>query len=345
MSYKFYTISSKAWDGILRAIDKAEKSIFIEMYIFLDDTSQTHDFLGKLKAKALAGVQVVIIADAYGSISLKSTSVNELRQAGIEFVFFSRWLRRTHRKLIIIDEKIAFLGGVNIYKKIRNWHDLQIKLSGRVVKPLLRSFARTYKKCGGKQEKVLNYSRAPLVKKIKAWVLNSGEAEDRQYNFKNYYQKKITEAKFSIEIVTPYLLPPRWLLAALDNAVKRGVDVSIIIPADTDVKFLNRINYINASRLAAVGVNFYFTKEMNHAKAMIIDKQEAVVGSQNLDLFSFELNLEIGVFFSQKKAVENLVIIFNHWRQEATRPDLSFKNLYFFDRIFVFIIRHFFPFF
>jgi cardiolipin synthase A/B len=345
MSYKFYTISSKAWDGIIRAIDKAEKSIFIEMYIFLDDTSQTHDFLGKLKAKALAGVQVVIIADAYGSINLKSTSVDDLRQSGVEFIFFSRWLRRTHRKLIIIDEKIAFLGGVNIYKKISNWHDLQIKLSGRVVKPFLRSFARTYQRCGGKQEKVLNYSKTPLVKKIKAWVLDSWETDDKQYIFKNYYQKKITEAKSSVEIVTPYLLPPRWLLAALDNAVKRGVDVSIIIPANTDVKFLNRINYINASRLASVGVSFYFTTEMNHAKAMIIDKQEAVVGSQNLDLFSFELNLEIGVFFSQKKAVENLGAIFNQWRQAATRPDLSFKNLNFFDRIFVSIIRYFFPFF
>jgi cardiolipin synthase A/B len=345
MVYKFYTISNKAWDGILKAIDKAEKSIFIEMYIFLDDTSQTHDFLGKLKAKALAGVQVVIIADAYGSISLKSTSVNELRQAGIEFIFFSRWLRRTHRKLIIIDEKIAFLGGVNIYKKIRNWHDLQIRLSGTVVKPFLRSFARTYQKCGGKQEEVLNYSEIPLVKKIKAWALDSWETEDAQYIFRNYYQKKITEAKSTVEIVTPYLLPPRWLLAALDNAVKREVDVSIIIPADTDVKLLNRINYINASRLASVGVNFYFTKDMNHAKGMIIDKQEAVVGSQNLDLFSFGLNLEIGVFFSQKEAVDSLVAIFNRWRKEASRPDLSFKNLNFLDRILIFIVRHFFPFF
>jgi len=345
MGYKFYTISRKAWDGIIKAIDQAERSIFIEMYIFLDDTSQTHDFLGKLKAKALAGVQVVIIADAYGSISLRSTSVNDLRQAGVEFIFFSRWLRRTHRKLIIIDENIAFLGGVNIYKKISNWHDLQIKLSGRIIKPLLRSFARTYQKCGGKQEVVLNYSKAPLVKKIKAWALDSWEAEDSQYIFKNYYQKKITEAKASVEIVTPYLLPPRWLLAVLDNAVKRGVKVSIIIPADTDIKILNRINYINASRLASVGVNFYFTKEMNHAKAMIIDKKEAVVGSQNLDLFSFGLNLEIGVFFSQKEAVDNLVSIFHRWRKEAIRPDLSFKNLNFLDRALTFIIRRFFPFF
>lgn len=345
MSYKFYTISSKAWDGILKAIDKAEKSIFIEMYIFLDDTSQTHDFLGKLKAKALAGLRVVIIADAYGSISLKSTSVNELRQAGIEFIFFSRWLRRTHRKLIIIDEKIAFLGGVNIYKKIRNWHDLQVRLRGKVVKPLLKSFARTYQRCGGRQEEVLNYSKMPLVKKIKAWALDSWETDDKQYIFKNYYQKKITEAKHTVEIVTPYLLPPRWLLAALDNAVKRGVDVSIIIPTDTDIKFLNRINYINASRLASVGVKFYFTKEMNHAKAMIIDKQEAVVGSQNLDLFSFKLNLEIGVFFSQKKSVDNLVSIFNKWRQEAVRPDLNFKNLNLLDRILILVIRRFFPFF
>lgn len=345
MRYKFYTTSHKAWDGIIAAMMSAQKSIYIEMYIFLDDTGQTHDFLGKLKEKARAGLEVVVIADAYGSIHLKSISIAELKAAGVEFIFFSRWLRRTHRKLVIIDEKVAFLGGVNIENKIRNWQDLQIRLRGRVVKPLLRSFAYTYQLCGGKKESILRHSRLPLVKKIKSWVVDTWEIGDKKYHLNDYYRQKFAEAVVSIKIVTPYLLPPRWMMAALDNAVRRGVAVEIILPEDTDIKSLNRINYINACRLASVGVKFYFVPEMNHAKIMLIDSREAIVGSQNLDVLSFNMNLELGVFFEQKQEVAELNKIVARWQAKAKQPDLSFRRLTFSQRLSILFFRIFFPFF
>ena len=345
MRYKFYTTSQKAWDGILAALDGARTSIYIEMYIFLDDTRQTHDFLGKLKEKAMAGLHVVIIADAYGSISLKSVSVAELKAAGVEFIFFSRWLRRTHRKLVIIDEKIAFFGGVNIENKIRYWHDLQIRLKGRVVRPLLRSFTYTYQQCGGKDEHILARSRLPLVKKIKSWVIDTWEFGERQYNLNDYYRRKLAEAENSIKIVTPYLLPPRWLLISLDNAIHRGVKVEIFIPEDTDIKFLNQINHANAGRLAAIGVEFYLMPSMNHAKVMIIDDKEALVGSQNLDILSFHFNLELGVFFEQKQAVADLEKIWRRWRNASRRPNFESARLAWHRRFFTAILRIFFPFF
>lgn len=345
MRYKFYTTSVKAWDGILAELVKAKRSIYIEMYIFLGDTYQTHDFFKILEEKAKSGLNVIVIVDAYGSSNIKPTAVASMREAGVEFIFFSRWLKRTHRKLIIIDEELAFLGGVNIYKKITNWQDLQMRLVGKVVKPLLRSFAKSYERCGGKNHEVIACSSAPLVKKVKAWVLDSWEGENKQSSFKNYYQKVITNAKISVEILTPYLLPPRWLLASLDNAVKRGVVVSIIIPKNTDIKILDRINFINACRLNSVGIDFYFTPQMNHGKAMIIDNQEAVIGSQNLDILSFEYNLEIGVFFSQKKEVEALSQIFKVWRDQSQKLELDFKKLNVFDRLLAFIFRLFIDFF
>lgn len=343
MRYKFYTTSNKAWDGIYQAIAAAQKTIFIEMYIFLADTGNTHDFLGKLAEKARQGVSVIVIADAYGSLGLKSATVAELKAAGGEFMYFSHWLTRTHRKLVIIDEKIAFLGGVNIENKIRDWNDLQIRLTGSVVKPLLRSFAHTYRKSGGRNEAVLAYSRGYLVKKFKAWVVDNWEGNDKEYNLNKYYKEKLEQAMISIRIVTPYLLPPRWLMVALDNAVRRGVRVDIIIPEDTDVKALNKINYINACRLAAVGVNFHFTSSMNHAKAMVIDGREALVGSQNLDILSFGINLEIGVFFEQKEAVAALERIINQWQAAARRPDLSFRKVSWRMRLLMFLFRFFFP--
>lgn len=345
MNCKFYTTSQKTWDGIFKAIEEAKISIYIEMYIFLDDTRETHNFLGKLKEKAVAGVEVTVVADIIGSLGLKSISVAELRAAGVEFIYFSRWLRRTHRKLVIIDKQVAFLGGVNIENKIRHWHDLQIRLKGKVIKPLLRSFARTYQQCGGKNENILKHSRLPLVKKIKSWVIDTWELSENKYNLNNYYQKKLAEAVHSIKIVTPYLLPPRRLMAALENAVQRGLKVEIIIPVNTDIGILNRINRINASRLASVGVRFYFSSEMNHAKLMIIDDKEALVGSQNLDILSFNFNVELGVFFQQKKVVANLERIWQRWQSKTEEVDLSVKPLNFGDRLMTWILRIFFQFF
>ncbi|MBN2884365.1 phosphatidylserine/phosphatidylglycerophosphate/cardiolipin synthase family protein [Patescibacteria group bacterium] len=345
MRYKFYTTSDKAWDGIMAAINQAQKSIYIEMYIFLGDTQQTHDFLGQLKAKALLGLEVVMVLDAYGSSELKASSIQDLRSAGVELLFFSRWLRRTHRKLVIIDSKIAFIGGVNIENKIRNWQDLHLRLGGKIIKPLLRSFAYTYQQCGGKNNNILKQSRLPLVKKIKSWVIDTWEIGDKKYRLNNYYLKKLIEAKTSIKIITPYLLPPRRLMQALDDAVRRGVKVKIIIPEDTDIKVLNKINYFNACRLALVGVEFYFTPNMNHAKVMLIDEREALVGSQNLDVLSFGFNAEIGVFFQQKQAIATLIKIINKWEAQARKPELSFRRLSFVQRILMSIFKIFLSFF
>jgi cardiolipin synthase A/B len=341
MKYRLYTNSQSAWDGMIAAILAAKKSIYIEMYIFLDDTKNTHDFLGSLKKQAKAGLEIVVIVDAYGSYNLKSSIVKDLRLAGIEFLFFSSWLKRTHRKFIIIDEKIAFLGGVNINDKIRTWHDLQIKLSGRIIKPILQSFARSYARCGGQNDLVLRYSKKTISKKLKSWIIDNWQQTNKKYQLNNYYKKRIAKAKHSLKLVTPYFLPPRWLALLLVRAVNRGVKVEIIIPKDTDVKSLNRINYLNACRLTAAGIDFYFTKEMNHAKLMLIDDQEGLIGSQNLDILSFGFNVEGGIFFKQKDLVKSLENIINKWKNEADILDIKKKKITWFDRLSIIFLKFF----
>jgi cardiolipin synthase len=343
MKYRLYTTSQKAWDGMFKAMTAAQKSIYMEMYIFLDDTQATHNFLGLLKDKASAGLEVVVIADAHGSSSLRAGAAEELKAAGVEFVYFSHWVRRTHRKILIIDNRIAFIGGVNIKEKIRHWHDLQIKIEGTIVGPVLKSFAFAYKIAGGKKESILKYSRQPLVKKIKAWVIDNYLGGGKLYNLNIYYKEKIKAALISVKIVTPYLLPPRWLLALLDDACRRGVNVEIIIPNDTDVKPLNKINYLNACRMSAFGVKFYLMPVMNHAKIMLIDDAEGVIGSQNMDILSFNLNMEAGVFFQQKRLVNDLKNIIEHWKQEAVYFEASNKKISLGDRFLIMIFKLFYP--
>ncbi len=343
MKYRLYTTSQKAWDGMFKAMVQAKKTIYMEMYIFLDDTQATHNFLGLLKDKARAGLEVVIIADSYGSASLKGPAAEDLKAAGVELIFFSHWLRRTHRKMLIIDNKIAFIGGVNIKEKIRHWHDLQIRVDGKIIMPMLKSLAYAYQIMGGKKESILKYSRLPLVKKIKSWIIDTIVGTSTLYNLSNYYKERIGAAKKSIKIVTPYLLPPRWLLAILDDACHRGVDVEIIIPNDTDVKPLNKINYLNACRMSVYGVKFYLMPSMNHAKMMIIDDEEGLIGSQNMDILSFNLNMEAGVFFRQKRLVSDLVSIFTHWRNESIFFTATGRKLKLLDRVLIAIFKLFYP--
>lgn len=327
---------------MITALKKAEKTIYIEMYIFLDDTRASHDFFSLLKDKARAGLKVVVVADAFGSMELSKQAISELRRAGIEMIFFSNFLRRTHRKITIIDKKVAFLGGVNIENKTINWRDLQIRIEGRkTVRAVLRSFARTYKNCGGKDYEILHYDKKTLLLKAKSLILESLPGHEN-YSMIEYYKKKIIGAQKSIKIVTPYFIPPRWMSALFDDARRRGVEIEIIIPGDTDIAVLNKVNYSYISELVSLGIKFYTGRKMNHAKILIVDDHEAVVGSQNIDMLSFGRNFEVGVFSRQKEIVQDLVKIFELWKKQATHWQKSKKPLNLLDHLMVTILRLFF---
>ncbi len=316
MKYRLHTTSQKAWDAMLDAIDSAQKSIYIEIYIFLDDTKKSHDFIGKLRAKARSGVRVIIIADAYGSKLLKDEVAKTITKSGIEFIFFSHWLRHIHRKILIVDEKVAFIGGVNIGRRFRNWSDLQLQLRGRIVKRILQSFAYTYAMAGGKNKKILIYRQRKLVSKLRFWLLDHWPTKNI-HTLKNHYVEKISGAKKSIQIATPYFTPPRWLISLLDDALRRGVAIEIMIPRKVDWRIMNLLNYRYMHSLHNLGIKFYLSKTMNHSKLLVIDKEEGLIGSQNMDMFSFTLNAEVGIFFREKNLLKELEQVILDWKKHS----------------------------
>lgn len=325
MKYKFYITSEKAWDAMLKAISSARKSIYLEMYIFIDNT-ESYNFFEIIKQKARAGVRVKIIIDLLGSFELKSQAIEEIRASGIELMFFSYWLKRTHKKILVVDEKIAFLGGVNIHKIFRKWNDLQMRFEGPIVKSVIRSFARTYQRCGGKDPDIISYvNKKGILNKTKLWILEHRKFKSKGF-VKQYYRESIKNAKKSIIITTPYFAPAKWLIGELHQAVLRGVDVQVILPKKTDFWIMNRVNYFYIFRLHHLGVKFYLEKEMNHAKAMLIDDTEGAVGSQNIDQLSFEHNLETGVFFRERDMVRNLKKIMDNWRLASDVFESPQKN-------------------
>ncbi|EKE19900.1 MAG: hypothetical protein ACD_8C00088G0002 [uncultured bacterium] len=330
MRYKLYTTSFSAWDAMIEAIDGAKKSIFLEMYIFLDDTTESHDFIGKLAEKAKSGVHVIVVADAFGSKEIRKETLDLLKSAGVEVLFFSHWLRHIHRKILIIDKKIAFMGGVNIGKRFFNWHDLQLKLGGRVAQRLLKSFAYTYEMAGGKESKVLAMRKKKLSYTFKFWLIEHLPGKNI-YTLKDHYIEKISKAQHSIQIATPYFTPPRWLISVLDNAVRRGVKVEIILPSEADLPFMNRVNYRYMQDVQKIGVTFFKTKVMIHAKLLLIDKQEGLIGSQNIDLASFNINSEVGLFFTDKKLIRDLEKVITAWKTDSSPFESKKFKMHFID--------------
>lgn len=338
MRYKLYKTSWKAWDAMLDAIGRAEKSVYLEMYIFLDDTSESHDFLGKLQQKARAGLQVIIIADSFGSSELKKESVRALRQAGAEFLFFSHWLRHIHRKILIVDEKIAFIGGVNIGKKFALWNDLQLRFSGRMVRTIAKSFAYTYEIAGGKNKKILALREKSFAKKFRFWIMEHSPVKNI-YSLKDQYREKISGAKKSIRIATPYFTPPRWLRALLDSAIERNVSVEIIIPKKTDLPIINRINHRYMYELSLSGVDFFLTNKMNHSKALLIDNETGLIGSQNIDHLSFEINTEAGMFSRDRRLIRELAQTMNKWKKDSQKFSPQKYKMKFIDYIILALIK------
>jgi cardiolipin synthase len=318
MPFAFYTQSDSAWDAMYAALAKALHSIYIEFYIFSDDTTATHNFIELLIDRAHHGVQVIMVLDAFGSAPLSRAAISKLEVAGIEIKFFRHWTHRLHRKLVIVDGKTAFLGGVNIMQRAALWQDLHIQVAGRIVKQLVKSFARTYYLAGGTTHIPARVKRTSARQLVKLWLLEHTPAAGSK-RLERYYQKKLSTAKHSITLVTPYFVPRQWLLKAIGNAVRRGVTVSIIVPQSVDRWYMNPVNQYFGMRAAQLGAVVYIAPKMNHAKAAVIDNTEGLVGSGNLDSLSFERNSELGIFFTEQKLVRQLAKIVEQWRSEAMR--------------------------
>ena len=242
--------------------------------------------------------------------------IERLEKAGVEVLFFRHWIHRTHRKLIIIDNKKSLIGGVNIVHHAKKWKDLLLEISGPIARKLEKTFSRTYHLAGGSKKLTSSKRKKGRQYKIRSWIIEHTPIAGHK-KLKQYYLKKIQGAKHSLFFVTPYFIPRKWLEEALQEAAKRGVEINIIIPKNGDLRLLNIINLYYVNRISKYGIKTYLSPHMNHAKAILIDEKEAMIGSGNLDSQSFEFNNEIGIFSREKAIVKKLSEILYHWKDEA----------------------------
>ncbi|MEP9853472.1 cardiolipin synthase [Staphylococcus aureus] len=309
-----FTNGKEKFDALIEDINNAENYIHIQYYIFRNDTLGKR-ILTALEQKLEQGLEVKMLYDDMGSRTLSLKDFKSFREKGgkVEAFFPSklplinlRVNNRNHRKLVIIDGHIGYIGGFNVgdeylglKKKFGYWRDTHIRIVGDAVNALQLRFMLDWNVQSTRDN--LKYAERyfPDVDSggtIGIQIASSGPDEEWE-QVKYGYLKMITSAKKSIHIQTPYFIPDQSFLDAVKIAALGGVDVNIMIPNKPDHPFVYWATYNNVASLLDAGVNiFHYNNGFLHSKTLLIDDEVASVGTTNMDHRSFTLNFEINAF-------------------------------------------------
>lgn len=332
-SVTFYSDGITKFDALFPELEKAQKHIHIQYYIFLDDEigCKTRDLLER---KAAEGVEVRLIYDDVGSWKAKRGFFKEMQEKGIEvqpflkvaFKFLtSRVNYRNHRKIVVIDGKVGFVGGMNVadryIKGVKSgvWRDSHIKIEGKAVAGLQTSFLIDW--YSSRKEFLASDTYYPFLEN-KGNNLMQLVTSGPVGQFKDIHLgilQAISNAKDCLYIQTPYFVPTDSLLLAIQMASMRGVDVRLMLPRSSDTTFVHiaSMSYLADILNAKVRV-FFFEAGFLHSKLMIIDNSLTITGSANMDVRSFEHNFEIDAFIYNEETCSRAKEIFFRDMEQST---------------------------
>ena len=320
----YYDYGEKFYPELLKELNKAEKFIFLE-YFIINKGQMWDGILKILKEKASQGVEVRILYDDMGSIAMLSTKYpNELKKMGIKCIPFNKvspfkgifMNNRDHRKMTIIDGKVAFSGGVNlsdeyinINSKLGIWKDNGIKIEGDAIWNLTIMFLTMWNANIKEDKDILKFKHEfKNTEKIDGYVVPYGVAPLHEDLIgEDVYINIINSAKKYLYIMTPYLIIDTDMTNALIRAAKRGVDVKIIVPGIPDKKIVYTQTSSFFELLSNGGVKIYkFTKGFVHSKVYVSDDKRAVVGTINMDYRSLYLHFENGIYMENVKEIKDV---------------------------------------
>ncbi len=294
--------------AMLEAIRSAKKSITFETYIYWSETIG-HEFADALSERARSGVKVHLLVDWLGSDRIDKDDIKKMHDAGVEFQSYnqiawyniSRFNNRTHRKLLIIDGRIGFTGGVGISDQWRgkaqdpdHWRDTHFRIEGPVVTQLQSAFMDNWIKSTGKVLHSEEYfSHVDSAGTRSAQVFSSSPAGGGE-SMELMYLLAINAAEHTIELSSAYFVPDDLSIKALVSALKRGVKVQIITPGPhIDNGTVRAASHSRWGEILKAGAEMYeYQPTMFHCKVMVVDEIFTTVGSTNFDPRSFRLNAE-----------------------------------------------------
>lgn len=322
---KLFTSGTEKFNYLFYDIERAKEHIHIEYYVLIDD-ELGHKLQKALIKKASEGVEVRIIYDSFGSRKVEERYFEDFRMAGIEVEPFlkltwsaltSRLNYRNHRKIVVIDGKIGYVGGMNIADRYIKglewglWRDTHARIVGKGVQGLQSVFlidwyfvSQTLITSRKYFPSIENSGTTPMQ------IVNSGPlsvANELSYGI----TQAIYDAKKNIYIQTPYFLPPDGMLNALHAAAIRGVDVRLMMSEKSDIPIVHLASrsYIKNLLKAGVKVCFY-TKGFMHSKLIIFDDSLTLIGSANFDARSMEQNFEVEAFIYDSEITGKAIDIF-----------------------------------
>ncbi|EFL44776.1 phospholipase D domain protein [Prevotella disiens FB035-09AN] len=321
-----YTSGYEFFPALLHEISKAKDHIHITSYIIEDDP------LGQLIRDALIekarqGIEIRFLYDDVGSWKMKENFFELMREEGIEVhpfmpvrfpAFTSKVNYRNHRKIIVIDGKIGFVGGMNLAlryvkgEKGEKWRDTHVKITGAAVYGLQRAFLVDW-----------FYADRTLITNRKYYPDTAIKANNNLIQIvtssptnvwaelEQGYIKVLLSAKRYVYMETPYFLPTEPILFALRTAALSGVDVRLMVPFKMDSKLVQLASQSYLNQIIASGVKVLCYKNgFNHSKLLVSDDNVATIGSANIDFRSFENNFEANAFFYDKTMAERVKNIF-----------------------------------
>jgi cardiolipin synthase len=329
-----YTNGAEKFDDLIDDLESATHHIHFQYYIFLDDE------IGRrvrevLMAKAREGVEVRVLYDDVGCWDVKERFFKEMKQAGVEVyaflkvafpIFTSKVNYRNHRKIVVVDGKVGYMGGMNVADRYikgtswGSWRDTHFRFTGKGVHGLQSAFLIDWYVVSKQLLKgEVYYPPTPAFGDNVMQILTSGPVGQ----WRTLLQAVIftvVNAKRYIYIQTPYFLPTEGLNQALQTAALGGVDVRLMLPKRSDTKAANMASHSFMDDMVKAGAKVYFYEPgFLHSKLILSDDALTCIGSANMDFRSFEHNFEITAFVYQSEFALRMKKIFMHDLQSCER--------------------------
>jgi cardiolipin synthase len=331
-----YNNGDDAFTAMFAAIEGARSLVWLETYILLPDALGRR-VLDALRAAAERGLQVVLLHDAVGSSELRTSDTKPLRDAGVDVVTFNPLFRRRrlsgalmrdHRKILIADD-VGFAGGMNISEDYagpllgnERFRDTHARITGPAVAALADVLARSYRVATKRTLPILPPA-AEHDDGVFTQVLRS-DVRRRRRHIQRALRQTIGRSMTRCWLTTPYFVPPPKIVRALKRAARRGVDVRVLTAGTSDVPIVRRASHHLYGRLLRAGVRiFELSGQTLHAKTATIDGLYAMVGSFNLDHWSWHRNLEVTLTIVDPDCAAQLTEQFERDLSRAAEVELT----------------------
>lgn len=359
---KYFGDGAEYFEDLIQHLKEAETYIFLEYFIVAEGQIWDRVF-EVLKERAAAGVEVCMIFDDFGALTrFSDATFQSIQKAGISVEVFNpvhRYVNRIyfnyrdHRKIVVIDGRVAYVGGINIADEYANlqerfghWKDSAVRIEGDGAWGLAVEFMQMWKMLGRTLANEDDYYQSRCVAPETQGFcqpFTDGPLNNPDNPIEESYLQLINSAKHMLYITTPYYAVEESMQQALCIAADAGVDVRLVVPAIPDKKYAFMVAETYWGELLEHGVKIYkYTPGFVHAKSVLVDREVALVGSTNMDYRTFQLHYECAVLFYGMPVVEELLEDMDHMMDQSCLYTIEeWKKRSFFRRTFSSILRLF----